>query len=364
MALPLRQAPTPRRDYPAYVLASRKHLKVLDESLDVYERHRHSCRHSLDSIKDGVSVLMGFFSHCGKVPGETMPEDFESWSASLRMRGVTKETQRKYQSTVRSFYKILLATPRLRNLVRTELGLDIEDVITSDNYIVHRNDRELGPDSPRTGLTEEQEITLFDSLESRITDAFHGNSGESLRSLQRDKVAIALHGALGTRETELLQLNIDSCEPNPKFPEFGRFGFFHVYGGKTSTWRCVAIDDPTLPPLLMWYVEQVRPKFYPEPGERALLLSERGSRLSYSGYYARFKQALLAAGLPLSLVPHCMRHTSVSTEAMDGMSPHANQQKHGHKFPATTQTYTHFPDGFIMNEFERVTTLRMKRTGT
>jgi site-specific recombinase XerD len=253
-------------------------------------------------------------------------------------------------------------SPTLRNFVRSKIGIDVVQVSNAENSIIHRRERELEADNSSRNFTDEEENKFFERLDFEIALAHQGRS-KSLRSLQRDKAIFHTQRVLGLREGEVLALGVRSFQNNPDFPEFFQFGIARVYSKKTKKWRNVAVDDPTLPAILKWYIGKVRPQFLAKAaeGEDALFLSERGTRLTYAGYYSRFILAAQRSNMPRELHPHCLRHSSVTHDNMEGVSYTAIQIKHGHSNPSTTQVYTHIPDAFVKAEHKRITDARMRR---
>jgi site-specific recombinase XerD len=343
----------PAPDLPSWLAPVEREL--LAEMLEAWRMWRLSRRNEVLTIQNDERVVLDFLVFSRGIPGQAQPEHFERWSSSLfEDRQVRPATQRKYQTAVRTFFDFLTRTPRLRNKVRSTLGVDIVQVATPENSVIHRREREQDGERMRSALTDEQTEAFFSALEREIAFAFNARS-KSLHALQRDKVMFAVMLDAGLRNKELTQLRLDSFRPNPKFEEFGRYGMVEVYG-KGRKWRTVPFFDPAVARLLEWYVAEVRPRFLTKAAndEDSLFLSEQGTRLSPKSLWQRFKQTLGHAGLPYDIVPHCLRHTSVSNDAISGLSIEASRLRRGHAFAATTQTYTHFTDAFVEQEFGRI----------
>jgi integrase/recombinase XerC len=76
------------------------------------------------------------------------------------------------------------------------------------------------------------------------------------------------------------------------------------------------------------------------PGEPALFVSQRGTRLSDSQVRSRLRQLALAAGLPTSVHPHMLRHSFASHLLQSSGDLRAVQELLGHASISTTQIYT------------------------
>jgi site-specific recombinase XerD len=325
--------------------------------LSMYEGYRNwrlSRRNQLHTIEADLSTIDGFLRFAQGIPGEATPEHFERWSANLfHVKRVAASTQRRYQSSVRGFFDYVSAEPRFRNEVRRTLGVDVVQVSTPENSIVHKRERELERENLRRSFTPQEAQAFFEYIDREIAIAWRSRT-KSLHVLQRDKVLFSLIYDCGLRASEVLGVNLDSFERNPNFPEFGDFGAVWVYG-KGAKHRLVVILDPSVAQLLAWYLKHIRPKMLNGPDEdRALFLSERGHRLTYHGLSQRFNAIRDACFLPKSLVPHCLRHTAISNAAQAGMSIEAIRQRSGHEFAATSQTYMHLGDTFVQGEAARI----------
>ncbi|WP_162571062.1 MULTISPECIES: tyrosine-type recombinase/integrase [unclassified Variovorax] len=333
----------------------------MDELLEAYRVHRGSLRHRERTVTLEEGIIFDFMRHAQCPPGHTQPHHFEQWGDSLfQQRGVSAGTQRRYQSSVRLFYDYVGREPRLRQRVRDVTGQELVQVATPENCIVHVRVRELEADSSRRSFTDDETQALIERMDLEIRLA-HQQRSKALKALRRDKVVFCTVLELGLRAAEVLGLNIDSFERNPKHPKMGRFGLVRVYG-KGGVWRSVPILNPDLSRLLQWYLDEVRPDFLGNAanGEKALFLSEQGKRLSYSALYRSFVRMRRLAGLSEELVMHCLRHTSVSNNTMLGLSSESVRLRHGHRHQATTQGYTHFPDKFVQKDFSKVIKRNLK----
>lgn len=338
---------------------------LLEEMLKGYLTFRLSRRHEDSSIQSDRNTIYDFLHHAGGIPGQVTPEDFERWGAHLWLdRRVAASTQRKYQASVRVFFEYLLKQPKYRNLVRQTLGTDIVQVATPENCIVHREQSELEEDHGRRSFTEDEIAQFFETLDRELEYAYAGGSLKVVLAYQRDKAMFWTLYKLGLRADEVLRLNTNSFEPNPAFKEeFGPYGIARVFG-KGSKWRSVTVTDPSVAEILDWYLMYVRPRYFNRMAaeETALFLSEQGKRLRYSSLHSRYTRIMDRAGLDRSLVPHCMRHTSVSEQDIGGLSLEANRRQHGHTFAATTQGYMHHPDKFVKEEFSRIIRSNLQKT--
>jgi integrase/recombinase XerC len=84
----------------------------------------------------------------------------------------------------------------------------------------------------------------------------------------------------------------------------------------------------------------VRPELGPSDDERALFLSQQGSRLSVRTVEDFVRSYAERACLPIRVTPHVLRHAS-ATELIEFTDIRTVQEHLGHKSVTTTQRYTH-----------------------
>lgn len=321
-------------------------------------RRLGSLRHQNKSVEHDIAVIQNMLMHVGAAPWYWTEDDFDSWCEHIGVeRALAVSSQRKYQSAIRSFFDYIVDNVKFKNDVRRHYGVDLRQICHSENCIPHVSERELKKERP--AMTHEQIDIFFDAIDRAIKDAanFHA---KDLRPLQRDKALFFLLYTGGLRISEAQGVTVNSFEPNPNIPEFGKFGFIKVWGkgskGSGKKFRQVPVTHYQLPPILDWYIKNIHPYFMvnADANEDALFLSERGNRLAISSIEARFQHALELAGLNgLGLTPHSTRHSSVTHESMR-FSLEMVRRKHGHVYAATTQGYMHVPDEMVDKEITQV----------
>jgi site-specific recombinase XerD len=292
------------------------------------------------------------------VPGQVDDGDFERWSQELRnVAGISLTSLRKYQSAVRTYFKFIVESPRYRNLIRSELGLDVVQVVTPENSIPHRNEREM--DSLRRPVSLVEQQRFFSTIDEEIAYASAGS--KSLHVLRRDKAMFYIAFKLGLRAMEISNLNLSCFTSDDRLPDLKEFAVVHVFG-KGEKWRAVPVADPLLPETMAWYLESVRPALEKRarPGEQAVFLTERGARITYSAIYSRFRHICFLANVD-GVSPHSMRHTTASEDIQSGVSIHAEQQKLGHAHASTTDGYAYYPKEFTRREFDAALKRRLAK---
>lgn len=317
-------------------------------------------RHRKDSTEFVVRRVEELMIFSGKSPWFWSAEDFENWCSDRAYeRGLATVSQRKYQTSIRTFLGYMVGNVKFQKLIFDRHGIRPIQVCTDENCIPRVQDRELT--NERSALTHEEIDIFFDGIDKEITQAelFHG---KDLRPLMRDKAMFYLMYTAGIRSSEVCGLNIDSFSPNPAVPDLGDFGYIKVWGkgsrGSGKKFQTVPVTLVGLPRMLEWYLAEVRPLFLgkADPNEKALFLSERGKRISRSALIDRFHNAATLAGLEgRGFTPHCLRHSSSTHESMRSMSPEGVRIKHRWKHLSTAQIYNHIPDNFVQQEYNNLT---------
>ncbi|WP_109993327.1 tyrosine recombinase XerC [Salinisphaera sp. LB1] len=108
--------------------------------------------------------------------------------------------------------------------------------------------------------------------------------------------------------------------------------------GKGNRQRTVPVGSRAAAALKHWLSERAN---LAAPGETALFVSRRGSRLSRSSVAARMERWAISHGLPVHLHPHKLRHSFATHMLESSADLRAVQELLGHANISTTQIYTH-----------------------
>lgn len=185
------------------------------------------------------------------------------------------------------------------------------------------------PRSPKPlpkALAVEQAIALAEQDDPEADPALHA----------RDRCIVEMLYGCGLRVGELVALDV-SAGP-------GAVGWIDLAErhaevlGKGSKRRNVPIGRAAVEALQAWLPLRAA---MAGPGENALLISQRGTRLSTSQVRSRLKRLSLQAGLPTSVHPHMLRHSFASHILQSSGDLRAVQEMLGHASIGTTQVYTH-----------------------
>jgi integrase/recombinase XerC len=152
---------------------------------------------------------------------------------------------------------------------------------------------------------------------------------------QRDRCIVELLYGCGLRVGELVGLDAAAGAGAAGWID-GADATAHVLG-KGSKRRSVPVGQAALAALAAW--RDARPALA-DPGEPALFVSRRGTRLTASQVRQRLKAQALQAGLPTHVHPHMLRHSFASHVLQSSGDLRAVQELLGHASISTTQVYT------------------------
>jgi integrase/recombinase XerD len=220
----------------------------------------------------------------------------------LRDRGYSGASIARKTAALRSFFQYLRR--------RGEVPADPTQGIGSP---------EVKKPLPRT-VEDDQVQALLSSLESR--EAPEG---------QRDHAMLRLLSATGMRVGELVMVDVHDVD----------FAASRVrVVGRGNRERSLPIDPQTLDSV-KGYLERARPFLTRNaPEQTALVVNQRGQRLTRQGFWLIMKGLVREAGLPAMMTPHMLRHSFATHQIGEGTGLEELRQLLGHASIATTQIYT------------------------
>ena len=172
---------------------------------------------------------------------------------------------------------------------------------------------------PRT-VQDDQVQALLAFLESRDTP-------EGLR----DHAMLRLLSATGMRVGELVMVDVDDLGFEDRRVRVV---------GRGNRERHLPLDQATLDSITT-YLDRGRPHLTRNaPNETALVVNQRGQRLTRQGFWLIMKGLVRDAGLPAIMTPHMLRHSFATHQIGEGLGLEELRQLLGHASIATTQVYT------------------------
>ncbi len=193
------------------------------------------------------------------------------------------------------------------------------------------------PKAPRPlpkALAVDQAMALADHPGATTDPAVAGRANTPALAARDAAIVELLYGS-GLRIAELLGLDIAAHAEAAGWVDLPD-ATAHVLG-KGSKRRSVPVGRSALAALQAWLA--LRPQLA-AAGERALFVSQRGTRLVPNQLRSRLKDQARRADLPTAVHPHMLRHSFASHLLQSSGDLRAVQELLGHASISTTQVYT------------------------
>jgi len=171
-----------------------------------------------------------------------------------------------------------------------------------------------------------------------------GNMPETAAFPERDRLMLELLYGCGIRNSELTGINLDDIRLSAEAI---------MIRGKGKKERYVPFGDSVkgaLPPYL-----QVRQTLLSKTrkNSNALLINQRGGRLTTRSVGRIIKKIAVAKGLSPDVHPHTLRHAFGTHMLEEGADLRAIQELLGHERLATTQRYTQLSMKHVLQVYDR-----------
>jgi integrase/recombinase XerD len=255
-----------------------------------------------------LTAYVAWLAERGSEVAGATTDDIVSYMGHLRDRGTAPASVARALVVVRSLHRFALTEGHLA----TDPAADVEV-----------------PQVP-AGLPK----PLSEDEVERLLAAAAPDGGPLAR---RDLALVELLYATGARVSEVCGLDLDDLDAET--------GLVRLYG-KGAKERIVPVGRPARAAVAHWLSPGGRELLVPDRGGRrgdaaALLLDQRGRRLSRQGAYAAVQRAGRRAAIaPERLSPHVLRHSCATHLVDHGADLRVVQELLGHASVATTQVYT------------------------
>ena len=186
-----------------------------------------------------------------------------------------------------------------------------------------------------------------------MNNVLDGKMPEIASFPERDSLMLELLYGCGIRNSELVGINLDDISLSNEailIRGKGKKQRLVPFGG--SALAALSIYLPWRQRLLL--ALRNRPgKTMPEKGTPALLVNQRGGRLTTRSVGRIVKRIAVAKGLSPEVHPHTLRHAFGTHMLEEGADLRAIQELLGHERLATTQRYTQLSVKHVMNVYDQ-----------
>jgi integrase/recombinase XerD len=289
--------------------------RAWDDALEGFLSHASADRGLADNSLAAYARDLGTWRDWAEAAGIDDPAgtDAAALRAFLLQRGGTLSARSRARlvSSLRQFHRFLAAE-----------GLAIED----PTLLIL---------SPKIG--RKLPTVLSRAQVERLLNAPPADDPAGLRA----RAALELLYGCGLRASELTGLDLADVDR--------REGALRVRG-KGSKERLVPVGRPALEAVQAW-LEQGRGRFLKGKVSPAVLINQRGGRLSRVTLWSLVKHWGLAAGVPATLTPHVLRHTYATHLLEGGCDLRIVQELLGHASITTTEIYTHVDRAYLAEAY-------------
>ena len=327
---------------------------VFEAMLEGWARQQRTRFLKWDStIKPRLSLVRRLAKFSNQYPWEWQPAEVEAFFDNVRANNpnFTVSTARQYQNSLRMFCDFIcdgrygwLATCQDR------FGQVPMQILHEHNSIAHVTEFEGQPG--RRPLTYEEVQALFDAADGRVDEI---RARRRKGDVVRDAGLGAAEDVLRVRPSPPGRMRVWTSpilRRNPKAPQYGRYGALFVRWGKSSNGSPPKRRTVFTVPEMDWivdvldhYLTEVRPRF--EVGNHpAMWVTERCGRLSKRSANEAFETAREAAGLPVELDLHSLRHSMITHLVEFDYPERFVQDQAGHATASSTAIYTGVSDEY------------------
>ncbi|HEV2112811.1 MAG TPA: tyrosine recombinase XerC [Terriglobales bacterium] len=166
-------------------------------------------------------------------------------------------------------------------------------------------------------------------------------TGESLR--ERDVLILELLYGCGIRNSELVGINLDDIRQSNELI---------LIRGKGRKERLVPFGEAVTAALAKYLPARQRLRAARKKTSNALLINQRGGRLTTRSVGRIVKALAVASGLSPEVHPHTLRHAFGTHMLEEGADLRAIQELLGHERLSTTQRYTQLSVKHVMQVYD------------
>ena len=289
--------------------------RSLEQFLEMMSAERGAARNTLDAYRRDLEDYLGHAEREGLAPLAARPEDLQAYLSCLAERGLAPASTSRKLSSLRHFYKFLLAEGLI-------------DESPAERLQGRRRERPL----PKI-LSVADVDRLMEAAARRVEFA---EGTERLKALRLACLTEVLY-ATGLRVSELVALPRDVLRADERML---------TIAGKGGRERLVPLNRAARHALERYLaaLDEAANRDGGIGDHKRWLFPSRGAEghLTRQSFALDLKEAAIEAGLdPARVSPHVLRHAFASHLLDRGADLRSVQQLLGHADISTTQIYTH-----------------------
>jgi integrase/recombinase XerC len=293
---------------------------IVERATDDFLRHLRERNSSAHTIRAYTGDLDCFAAYIGSRDWKTIDHiAIRGFLSHLYDKGLSKTSVARALAAVRSLYRWLA-----------------QEGVVEQNPAKLVSTPRLPKKLPRVPTIEEMNFVL------------DGKMPEVAAFPERDRLMFELLYGCGIRNSELVGINLDDISLSNEailIRGKGKKERYVPFGG--SALAALAIYLPWRLQLLAALQKK------PEKGMPALLVNQRGGRLTTRSVGRIVKRIAVAKGMSPDVHPHTLRHAFGTHMLEEGADLRAIQELLGHERLATTQRYTQLSVKHVMNVYDQ-----------
>jgi integrase/recombinase XerC len=298
---------------------------IVELATDDFLRHLRERNASAHTIKAYTGDLDSFAAYIGSRDWKTIDHiAIRGFLSHLYDKGLSKTSVARALAAVRSLYRWLA-----------------QEGVVEQNPAKLVSTPRLPKKLPRVPTIEEMNYVL------------DGKMPEVASFPERDRLMFELLYGCGIRNSELVGINLDDISLSNEailIRGKGKKERYVPFGG--SALAALAVYLPWRQQLLATLKNTLK-KTMPAKGMPALLVNQRGGRLTTRSVGRIVKRIAVAKGLSPEVHPHTLRHAFGTHMLEEGADLRAIQELLGHERLATTQRYTQLSVKHVMSVYDQ-----------
>jgi integrase/recombinase XerC len=298
---------------------------IVERATDDFLRHLRERNASAHTIKAYTGDLDNFAAYIGSRGWQTIDHiAIRGFLSHLYDKGLSKTSVARALAAVRSLYRWLA-----------------QEGVVEQNPAKLVSTPRLPKKLPRVPTIEEMNFVL------------DGKMPEVASFPERDRLMFELLYGCGIRNSELVGINLDDISLSNEailIRGKGKKERYVPFGG--SALAALVVYLPWRQQLLAT-LSKTPKETMPAKGMSALLVNQRGGRLTTRSVGRIVKRIAVAKGLSPEVHPHTLRHAFGTHMLEEGADLRAIQELLGHERLATTERYTQLSVKHVMNVYDQ-----------
>lgn len=241
--------------------------------------------------------------------------------------------------TIRGFLSHLYE----KGLTKTSVARSLAAVRSLYRWLAQEGEVEQNPAALVSTPKLPKKLPRVPTLEE-MNSVLDGSMPETASFPQRDRLMFELLYGCGIRNSELVGINLDDVRPSVEAL---------LIRGKGKKERLVPFGDAVKSALKEYLPARQLILSEARKNTPALLINQRGGRLTTRSVGRIVKQIAVAKGLSPDVHPHTLRHAFGTHMLEEGADLRAIQEMLGHERLSTTQRYTQLSMKHLLSVYDQ-----------